>query len=380
MDSVKKYWDRRPALKTGADYIISYGKRSAGKSYQALDYVLEQYIDHGGTALYVRRRDNQIEPKALREYLGQDFVRKLVSMRTKGEWETLSPYHGEIVFSKYDSNGKMKYGKPLLHPVALSRAGKVKSVGFENSETLIFEEFIADTVSGETYLEDEVTALETVISTFFRGRKCIAFLLGNSLECDSPYMYEWGLDGMITQKPGTIDTYRKETCDESGTSSVVTIAVEHTDSTLGGSPMVFRDKGAINRSGWSVKDCPKLPGTLDDYTEIYIAFFAYKLWTFLGRVLLDNKTGNAFWYVVKWEDVDYENHRIIPRDISEDDRLISDRVSMSPMWTLGLKPISPRENPAIELLRAGKIYYDNNTTGTHFQTTCQNLGIILPTF
>ena len=60
---LEKYYNIEPIDNTGAVYRMIIGQRSNGKTYSVCKHIIDNYIDKGERAAYIRRYEEDITPK-----------------------------------------------------------------------------------------------------------------------------------------------------------------------------------------------------------------------------------------------------------------------------------------------------------------------------
>ena len=208
----KKYYDISSILATKAQYMMLLGQRSNGKSYQAKNTILKNAYDKGRKFVYLRRWKEDIKAKSVKAYFGDMPINKI----TKGEWEGIKVWNGEIYFYRTEEGEEVK-SKSIGRFCALNEAERYKSWTFIDYDYIVYEEFITD----KAYLVDEPRQLQQFVSTVARDNRMTVILIGNTLSRVCPYFNEWCLDGVLKQKQGTIEIYHHHVKD-----SIVDIAVE----------------------------------------------------------------------------------------------------------------------------------------------------------
>ena len=135
----KKYYDISSILATKAQYMMLLGQRSNGKSYQAKYTVLKNAYDKGRKFVYLRRWKEDIKAKSVTAYFGDMPINKI----TKGEWENIKAWNGEIFFCRTEEGEEVK-SKSIGRFCALNEAERYKSWTFIDYDYIVYEEFITD--------------------------------------------------------------------------------------------------------------------------------------------------------------------------------------------------------------------------------------------
>lgn len=345
----ERYYSLDKIKKIYAQYKLLVGQRSNGKSFAVKYDCIERAYKNKTKFVYLRRYDKNIKTLAVNAYFADMPVDKI----TKGDYTHVICDRGCIYFANYDID-QMKYikGPEIGRAVALNVAEGYKSQAFVNYDRIIFEEFLTN----RTYLENEPTELMNLVSTIFRDNEGVVYLIGNTISRVCPYFTEWDLRGTLTLKPGTIQTYDFHRTDVDGKDILTTIAVEMCESLGSPSKMIFgRSAKAIAGGHWEVYDRPKLPGKLEDFTEVYELLIEREGFRFVMKMLIDNKTGGAFLYVYP-----HSGTRKIPR-------IITDTFSTDPLITYTLMDENEDEKLIKQLMMQRKICYADNITASDFE-------------
>lgn len=336
-------------LKRNAQYNLIYGERSNGKSYAVKKHCLEQFRDTGAQFIYVRRYERDITMDFVNGY----FADMPISEIFNGEYDVIYAHGGGIFIAKMGEDGRKRHAKKIGFYRCLSNAQRYSSTSYPDVETIILEEFVA--IDG-IYLPDELFKFNHIISTVARREDITVFLIGNSLSRLSPYWQEYGVEDIIqNQKQGEICIVDRET--GGGNQRV---AIEYCRNTEGRSRMFTGLREDMTNGGkWLANEYPKLERSRDEWECLYTLVLKYKRSVFLVEILV---FGN--------ECCAYITPKTTP--IKPDTRVINDTPSPLPLWTYGLKPLSPKEKPVIDLIQ-NCAFFANNQTGTEFNEALKNL-------
>lgn len=225
-----KYYSMKKLLATGARYLIAFGERSNGKTYQALEYALTQYVKHGGQTAILRREKEDFRGKRAGAYWdnlicngeGVNRVKEL----THNKYETITYYAGKWFLSYYDEdlNKYINSPEPFAYAFALSEMEHEKGNSYPKITQIIFDEFMTRGSNGRGYLPDEFILFMNTLSTIIRQRDNVKVIMcANCISKFCPYFEEMGLRHVRAMKKGTIDVYNYG---DSG----LKVAVEYCDS------------------------------------------------------------------------------------------------------------------------------------------------------
>ena len=220
-----KYYDIRHLVEEYPDarYYMAIGERSAGKTYSALDYSLEQYHDYGEQFAYIRRYSEDIRPKNLSSLFDAHISNGRVRNLFDDKYNSIEYSGTRFTLIRRDEEGKKDQD---VEPVVIGRAFDLngmehyKSIAFPDITTTIFDEFL----SRSGYLPNEFILYQNCLSTIIRDRDNVKnFMLGNTVNKYCPYFEEMGLKHIAHQAQGSVDVYQYG-------SSGLEVVVEYTES------------------------------------------------------------------------------------------------------------------------------------------------------
>lgn len=354
----QKYYNSKALRKLDCDYNLILGERSNGKSFDIKNYCLKRAFENPEKCkfIYLRRWDLEIKKAMVEQY----FTDAQIEFITSGEYNSIRVYNSKIyLYNSDDKEAKLCVG----YSRALTMEEHYTSGIYTDCENVIFEEFI----SRNYYLPQEPLKLQQFVSTVARRGKIKVFLIGNTISRVCPYFTEWELKNIPKQKQGTIDIYEHFTDqidEETGEKINIKIAVEYAENSGKNSKMFFGTSSKMITSGvWQSSEKPHLPGKLlSDYFIMYTFVLDVKNFKFLCRFLVEKYNGAACWYI--------EPKTTPPK---ENERIISDKIILSPFATRGLIPLSQNEAKAFEYLKNGEIYFSDNLTGADFDVCIKNI-------
>lgn len=343
----KKYYDISNMLATKAQYMILLGQRANGKSYQAKKTVLENAYNNGRKFVYLRRWKEDIKMKAVNAYFGDMPIAKI----TKGEYDCVKAWNGELFFAKKKADGEIEKGECIGRFCALNESERYKSWTFIDYDYIVYEEFITDKV----YLVDEPRGLQQFVSTVARDNRITVLLIGNTLSRVCPYFSEWCLDGVLNQKQGTIEIYHYHIGED-----VVDIAVEYCANNSVENKMFFGQTAKQIVTGeWDTVDVPKLPRKQYEYDKVYEVLFTYQKFSFVIELLVEPRDGGVLLHIYP-----STSNRKIYRQITNE---FSDLPNITNKLDITKKP----EAIMINCFRLDKVCYSDNLTGSDFRRIMQ---------
>lgn len=352
MSVKQKYYNTKAINKLDWDYAIVLGGRSTGKSYAIKKERIINSINNPETGRFILLRRYELDIKT--DLIERYFSDMDVSLLTNKEYDCISVYQKKIYLSNTLENGKIERGRVIGYVRALSQDEHYKSGIYTDCSDVIYEEF----VSNNYYLPKEPYRLLQFISTVARRNKIKVWMIGNTISRVCPYFSEWQLRNIPRQKAGTIEIYtHKSRNEEDGKQLDIKIAVEYTENggKIGG--MFFGSAGEhIDGGAWVSEDKPHLPKKRDCYTKMHNMIVEYSNFRFYCEFLIDNRNGACVWYIV-------------PKttEVQSNTRIISDKLTVNPLYTIGFIPLSKQEDIAFSYLKSGNICYSDNLTGTDFE-------------
>lgn len=279
-----KYYDIHPLLKLGDDdkdikYFLSFGERSAGKSYSTCKYIIENYIKNKKISGIARRWDDDWGQNVAKSYFDGLVHNNVIRTLTKGEWDNIVYYRHSWFLARYnDEEDKIeKDATPFAYAFSLNTWEKTKASQYPDMNVLVLEEFITNT----RYIGSENTEFQlflNLVSTIVRDREDFKIiLLGNSIaKYGNPYFICMGIEQRVHKMhPGEIVVFSND-------SNKLKIAVEYTRPPEEGKKsdilFDFTDNAAarqITRGEWQIDaHYPSLPeGTRIKPMEIVFSYF-----------------------------------------------------------------------------------------------------------
>lgn len=159
------------------------GIRGAGKTYGLIKDCVEAYQKKGERFLYVRRSEEELK--------------KLTTVKNGRLFNAVqTEFPGHALWAE---SNVLHIDKEICgYAQALSTAGKLKSDNLDNVRTIVFDEFVINTlISKQRYLPDEVTAFlelyETIARPGARDYDVTCWFLGNAVSMSNPYFDTWCL-------------------------------------------------------------------------------------------------------------------------------------------------------------------------------------------
>ena len=346
----KKYYSSKKIRETDADYMLIYGQRSNGKSYDVASYCIEDaYKNPSHKFIYLRRWELETKAKSARKY----FADKPVFEITGGEYSTIDIFGNDIYLGNVDEDGKIKRGRVIGSTMYLGGATHFKSQGYPDYQNVLFEECVTRNI----YLPDEPTELMDIVSTVARDRKIKVFMIGNTVSRLCPYFAEWQLTNIPYQKPGTIDIYERYISADSD--ETIKIAVERCDVLENKGTMFFGKSAKMIVSGaWECDVQQKLPVKYDRCKKLYSMYFETMNLVYRAVVLYDKEIGTVLYVYPCKTTLDYLKDRVVT------DKLIPFSKNLG--VTRKFLEINKGDRIVKDLIKKDRIAFSDNLTGTEF--------------
>lgn len=356
-----KYYNIRDlmARHPEAQYLMAIGERSNGKTYSALDYVLENYFKKGEQFAYLRRFNEDIKPKHMKQLFAAHIENHVIGKYSDGHWNTLDYGSGRflpMLIPTVDLEADIvRSTEPCGFAFDLNGMEHYKSISFPKITTIIFDEFL----SRNGYLPNEFQLLMNAISTIVRQRTNVKIImLGNTVNRFCPYFTEMGLHHVKDQKQGTVDLYNYG---DSG----LQVAVEYCSSSKerGGksSDVYFAFDNPqlqmITGGAWEIAVYPKLVDKYKPKDVQLTVFFKFDSQYLQADLVTDDSRIYMFIHP-KTGDIKYPSKDIV----------YCDHPDQRWNWKTCLTKQSDKLSIAIlKLIRENKVFYANNETGEIFR-------------
>lgn len=183
-----KWYDLRPMLDTDSDFNLIVGQRGNGKTFGILKFFLNEYKESKGRYrfAYIRRWADDIKGFRAEQLF---FPLQKVVEELWGKGYTITYYRHKFYLVN-DAGVKVDI---IGYCLALSEASHTKSVSYEGTKYILFDEFIQ--MAGERQLGDEMLKFENTLSTIIRDRQDVkVFMAANTVSKFSPYFPHFAFD------------------------------------------------------------------------------------------------------------------------------------------------------------------------------------------
>lgn len=179
MNNENIFLDFEKILSYGSLVTIVIAERGVGKTYGAKKYIIKHFKSKCKKSVYIRRYNRELQE----------------SLMKKGTPIFFDQIKKEFNKDKLSNNSEVFYcnGDICGFAVPLSTSNILKSVSFEDVDTIIFDEFVIDK-GVYHYINNEVTLFLELLETIIRLKPNIkVLLLGNAISITNPYFIELNL-------------------------------------------------------------------------------------------------------------------------------------------------------------------------------------------
>lgn len=260
------FFDIRDLIKAvpDAQYYIAYGERSNGKTYSALSYALENFVERGEQFMYVRRLSESLRSQYMRLlFEGLRSTGELQKQLNKAGYDGLEFYSGCFWPQLQNEKGRLiRTNRPAGFTQSINTWETAKGGSIPDATTMIFDEFL----TRKSYLPNEPILFENLVSSLVRLRDNVKIImLANTVSWQSPYFTEWGINHVRGQKQGTYDVY--QTGD--GRRKIVVCYTEHKSAKPSDVYFNYDDSRSrmIMEGTWETAMYPRIPENLDGWTK-----------------------------------------------------------------------------------------------------------------
>lgn len=220
-----KYFDVRSIIKEvpDAQIYMFIGERSNGKTYSALSYALDKYVEDGSRFVYVRRLAESTRAQHMRNlFWGNTKTGDVDNHMKQLGYVGIQFFSGAFWATIENEKGKIeRLNEPMGYTQSISTWETSKGASIPFADTIIFDEFL----TRGTYFDNEPILFENLISSIVRDSDTAKIImLANTVSWSCPYFREWGLNHVRDMKQGTYDIYNSG----DGKRKIVLSYTEHT--------------------------------------------------------------------------------------------------------------------------------------------------------
>lgn len=368
----------RTMLKHNANYGLSIGMRSNGKSFSIREFAIKMSLGiepiRGEILLppksegiikprflYLRRWEEDLNAKGIKRYFSD--VPYLQDITEGDNERAIEPYGSEIWLGHYEEAGNKKIfvrDSIIGYSASLNNAEHIKSQYFGDEMCIIiFEEFITNGL----YIAGmgEPDELQQAVATIFRNKAPyhFIFLIGNTISQVNPYYRAWNLVNIPRQASDTRDIYTYEKLDGTTVNIVCEMARQRKLEEKTNKLFFGTSEGAITQGAWVSKEFPRLETPWDECKCLYkiiILLFGFQFVLCYMR----GKSG-FFLYVYPFTG-----------QVKEKQRVITDEFHESPYYSYWFLD-NQLEKKIAFLYNEKKICFSDNLTGANFSQIIENM-------
>lgn len=346
-----------------AQIYMVFGERSNGKTYSALQYAVEEYIEHGKRFTYVRRLAEMVRMTYMRNlFNGNRKTGALTRELNKMGMEDIRYYSSAFWPMVRDEKHKLiRMDEPCGYTFAISTWETAKGASILNPGPIIFDEFL----TRGAYLPDEPVMFENLISSIVREEDSVkVIMLANTVSWSAPYFREWGLNHVREMKQGSYQTYTSG----DNKRKIVVCYAEHAGSKA--SDVYFNYDNPRSRmitSGvWETAEYPRIPTQVGNW-EKGIPCYVQSIdeWTIKIQPAM---TPDGMEVILVFDN----GRRLI--DENGMDTRYSDRIVYTDFFYpyINCKFCITKHNDdytryILSCLKQGRVFYQNNTVGEYLR-------------
>ena len=339
----------RRAEKENANFIIIYGGKSKGKSYQAkLKLMLQNYLNTGKRFVLLRRFEDELSKTKIELYFSDMNKNNEFLEMTGNKYNSITKIADKIYFIRIE-NGKIISKEHIGYAIALNTEQNFSSIlSSKDINKIIFEEFQSRT----RYITDECEKFDFLYSTIDREQGTTkVYFMGNAISKACPYWAHFGiLDLIKKQKSNTIKSYEK---------NGKKILIEKTPVFNGKTTTVGDSAGAIARGDWYSTKQPQIK-MKGHKRGIFYVNFDFNGLLFLGQLNCDD-TGAPYWFI---REVEYFKNK---KNLTVSNKAKSDYNYTDNIYKINNERIKKIID---KTFRKDKIFFSTNESGTDFKTAC----------
>ncbi len=343
------------------------GGRNCGKSSDISTWIANDCIVNNRMFIYLRNLNGEVTQKAIDGYI------KGIRLWDP-EYPALSKWDGlrctrnkDIYIYKLDADGDIEYEQKIGISLSIENAHIYKSQALPLNifKYAVLEEFVSKARLPDDFWDRYVS----ILSTFGRWHSQFTVIGITNLVSRNNFMFEnYELPSLDTLKVGYIHTFEvlsdPPIYDETtGEQLKMTVSVEYAENGVQAQKHLLGKKSQRQTSGdaFEEQDMPLID--FEQKKEVLYRFFIWRGYNKYSVRLCMNTSGtNAYLEV-------YDSKKTF----TEDDRVITDMVVNTPLWSTGFYSLSSMEQKTFDLIKQHKVFFKNNLVGTSFTEDLQYL-------
>lgn len=350
-----RYTDVRTFIRANPDcsYDMFIGERSNGKTYSALDMMLEDYCTRGWENVYLRRYREDITSTEMSDLFEAHEKNNRILHWSNGKFTRVYYSRSRFYLANYDDNGKpILDERPFCRTMSLTNYQRYQGKPYPFINNIVFDEFM--TRNG--YLPNEFAMFRSIVSTVFRDERPNGkvIMLANTVNKSCPYFTEMGLNHVWKMEQGSSEIY---TYGKSGLK--VFVAYLESSAKYGGKEtdrFFAFDNPAMNMittGAWEMAVYPRLPDGYEPTRKDIIQWFfiRFENWVIAGRIV-SAKEGEYI-YFTPWTSA-----------LKDDDIVYTTKPDVRDTWRMSLTKQSDKLSMIIcKMIRQNQCFFANNETG-----------------
>lgn len=362
----KKWYDIGYLMSLNCDINIVISERSDGKTFSALKYCLNHYLETGNRFVYLRQMREDFQKGRGQQVFNGLAKSNEISKMTNGEFDFVKYKNSNFYLQKSgeDEHEVFEDFNRVCYAMTLSETYHNKSTNYDDVDLILFDEFLS-----MSYLLDEFTLFQDTVSTIVRKRGNVRLImLGNKLNyLDNPYLENFGLTNDVKyMEPGHVYVYSLP----NGLKIAIEFPSLEEKSTESDKYFNFINNAhsqMITDGKWDFGFYPRLDKSFEyDKKKIkFIFFIEYK--NNLLQCELIKENDDVFIYVHrKTTEIKKREKEIIFTD-----KETIKRNEISNIYDVRFK----FQKSILDMIRRGQIRYQDNWTGNIFDNylkTCKN--------
>lgn len=302
---LSQYYDRTAIDETGAAYRMIIGQRSNGKTFSVLKTILQDYLRKKKRAAYIRRYQEEIQPKNIQLLFDQQALRDLIIEESQGNYNGTFYRANCFYLAYYDEDGKIRSKDTV--PFCITRAVNTwqttKGQDAGEINLICYDEFM----TRDGYLRDEFICFCNLLSSLVRDRDdVVIYMLANTVNKYCPYFTEMGLGDVSKIPQGDLRVYNFG-------NSELRVAVEYC------SPVKATQKVAnklfafdnpqlemVKNGKWEIKNYPRAPYKITEEMKLLRFYILFNEQMIAGTVV-KNRTDLFLFFNRQTKDIQIDN-------------------------------------------------------------------------
>ena len=350
-----RYTDVRTFIRANPDcsYDMFIGERSNGKTYSALDMMLEDYCTKKWESVYLRRYREDITSTEMADLFEAHEKNNRIAKWTNGKFTRVYFTRSRFYLANFDSNNKpILDERPFCRTMCLTNYQRYQGKPYPFINNIVFDEFM----TRKGYLPNEFAMFRSIVSSVFRDERPDGkvIMLANTVNKSCPYFTEMGLNHVWSMEQGSTEIY---TYGKSGLK--VLVAYLESSAKYGGKEtdrFFAFDNPAMNMittGAWELAVYPRLPDGYEPSRKDIVQWFFIKFenWVVAGRIVSATE-GDYIWFT-PWTS-----------SLKDDDVVYTTQPDVRDTWRMSLTKQSDKLSTVIcRMIRQNQCFYANNETG-----------------